>query len=155
MSQLPSSLSADTRGSLLHGLLGSLGDSLCRLGGRSLGLNCLLLLGLLCLLSLLCLANTESKIETKRARIPHSLRALSLAHLGLLVAKFLQLLLRDTLTIKGCNRSATYNNGTLELLNAASSLLGGLLSKTLLVLAAVQNRPGDLARVLALVEERL
>jgi hypothetical protein len=51
--------------------------------------------------------------------------------------------------------SITYDNGTLELLDAASALLGGLLRNTLLMLAAVQHSPGNLAGVLALEEQGL
>ncbi len=49
----------------------------------------------------------------------------------------------------------TYDDGTLELLDATSALLGSLLGNTLLVLAAVQDSPSDLAGILTLVEERL
>jgi hypothetical protein len=121
--------------------------------------------------------------------LPEGLGTLSLAHLRLLVAELLQLVLGHTLlpgehkrhtqaraqhpnlpatAKKGQSllstqrrnaaqhhHPATHSDGALKLLDAAGALLGGLLGNTLLVLAAVEDRPGNLAGVLLLVEERL
>merc|ERR1719239_1371990 len=65
----------------------------------------------------------------------HSLLSLGFSHLRLLVP-----LCHDVL-------QGSSNNCTLELLGAASPLLGHILLKTLLVLPAVKNGPGDLPGV--------
>lgn len=66
-----------------------------------------------------------------------------LAEVGLLLA-----LLEDVLHLHVAD-------GALVLDVAAGTALGRLLVQALLVLAAVQHSPGNLARVLALLEERL
>merc|ERR1719271_250124 len=115
-------------------LVGRLAGALARLGGRSLGLlhrRLLLLLGRLLLLGPL--------LDLAQRRLP-SRRT----HLGLLVAPLLDLL----------ERRADDGLGG-RLVHLPSLLALRLLKRALLVHPAEELRPGDLARVQPLHEERL
>lgn len=95
------------------------------------------------LASLAILREREKRNPVSRSPIDHlsleysldGLLSLCLSHLGLHVT------LGHDLGEGGAD------DGTLELLRAASALLHGLLLDSLLVLPAVQHGPGDLARV--------